>query len=121
MPLTNNRPTPNLQAPTLSIEDLGKVNAFYAPLPPAHSIQALNDAMVKSTMLQLAHPPPKTSLTPIQTNVKGQEISIELPLSPIGSTSSDYEQEASVLYLTVEDAWDEESGQVMHQLVEIPM
>ncbi len=124
--LTNNRPTPNLQAPPLSREDLGKVDAFYAPPPTAHSIQALRNSKVNSGLLLPPEPskiPPRSRPKPIQTsinaqNMKSQEIPVALPLSPIRSIG-DCEPESGVLYLTLEAVRDEESGEVMHQLVEV--
>ncbi|KAF5359304.1 hypothetical protein D9756_003051 [Leucocoprinus leucothites] len=147
-PNLRNRSTPNLQAPDLSIEDLGKINAFYAPPPPAIAVQALSDAPRRraassgpKSKPRLSPPPemppipvskrmPKPLPLPNQTSVsvttrrasKGHGIPIALPLSPIGSVGGgwDSEEEAGVIYLTVEDVVDEESGEAMLRLVEIP-
>jgi len=65
---------------------------------------------------------------PIRTNVNAQNlggkgISIALPLSPISSMGGgcDEEEDSGVIYLTVEDDWDEENGEAMLRLVEFPM
>ncbi|KXN88651.1 hypothetical protein AN958_06919 [Leucoagaricus sp. SymC.cos] len=144
-PKLRNRSTPNLQAPDLSLEDLGKVNAFYAPPPPAHAVEALNNnprrrAVSSGPRLKPRLPLPpeipeplpkgvtKPLPVPVQTSIstqrmpKGKGIPITLPLSPIGSVKGEWnsEEEIGVIYLTVEDDLDEESGEARLRLVEIP-
>jgi hypothetical protein len=145
-----NRSTPNLQAPDLSIEDLGKINAFYAPPPPALVVKALNETPRRRTASASSGPKLKTRfplspefsgptpncaskplLVPVQNNVNTQHprkekgIPIALPLSPIGGASGKYDceedTEFDVIYLTVENVLDEESGETILRLVEVPM
>lgn len=122
------------------MEDLGKVNAFYAPPPPARAVQAFGDSPRRRTTssglkvkpaLALPREIPKSASKPLpmpiqtsfngQGNLKGQEISIALPLSPVNSVGGGCEEENSGgIYFTVEDDYDEESGKPMLQLVKIP-
>lgn len=140
-PNARNRSTPNLKAPHLSKEDLGKVNAFYAPPPPARAVQALSDTPRRRTassdpkvkpILPLPLELPKSSTLkplpmPIQTGVhlhkNPKGIPIALPLSPVNSVGGyDNEDDSGAIYLTVvEDDWDEGSGETGLRLVEIPM
>ncbi|KAL9714444.1 hypothetical protein Ac2012v2_002759 [Leucoagaricus gongylophorus] len=137
-PNSRNWSTPNLQPPDLSMEDLGKVNALYAPLPSTLAVRVLGDmphCQVVSGGSESKHPLPSSMpalstpfLGPIQTSIrpqrtaKGQEIPIALPLSPVENMDDEWdnEEEIGVIYLTVEDVLDEESGEASLRLVEIP-
>jgi hypothetical protein len=128
------------------MEDLGKINAFFAPPPPARTIQALNESPRRRAASSGAKQKPTLPLPPefpeelskgawkplpnpkFQASVgankssKGQGIPIALPLSQAGNVGAGWEseEEIGVIYLTVEDVLDEESGEPTLRLVEIP-
>lgn len=142
IPNKRNRSAPNLKLPPLSKEDLGKVNAYFAPPPPVHAVEAFNgfsrhratssDPKMMKSMLPLPSKLPKfpSSLKPppvvIQPSVHLESdtdnASTVLPLSPVSSTSwNDMEDDSGVIYLTVvEDDWNDESGEAGLRLVEVP-
>lgn len=140
-----NRSTPNLKLPHLTKEDLGKVNAYFAPPPSVHAVEALNgfprhrmtssDPRAMKSALPLSSrlsktpcnfkPAPPVAIQPNVVHLErsgGNHVSnIALPLSPVSNVSwNDMEDDSGVIYLTVvEDDWNDENGEAGLRLVEI--
>jgi len=121
------------------MEELGKVNARYAPLPSTFRVLGnLSRLTVSSESVPESSKPPPLPLpssiptsplpaVPTQINshhrlVNRRGIPIALPLSPVESLDGGefFSEEGGVIYLTVEDVLDEESGEASLRLVEIP-
>lgn len=130
------------------MEDLGKVNARYAPLPSTlrvwGDLSGRHEAVLLSKSAPEASKPAPPSIPALSTSalpapttttphlhsharlVNRRGMPIALPLSPVeslvdGGEFFSREEGGGVIYLTVEeDGLDEESGEASLCLVEVP-